>query len=150
MGGAIWRKAGATGGRKASGFKPSLLFLLHRFLKSRRMILLLGAACVLKASMTLFIVEKGYFSAMCHYDRDMHAEDHKFLDNLAQKQNQVDSPDTDLLAAAAENVPKAGMNGSGDGPAPRAELVVNNKIVKRAEPVNRGGTVKRAGLVRRR
>ena len=81
--------------------------------------------------------------------RDMHAEDHKFLDNLIQKQNQVDAPDTDLLAAAAENVPKAGMNGSGDGSAPRAESV-NNNIVKRAELVNRGGTVKRAELVRRR
>ena len=87
---------------------------------------------------------------MWHYDRDMRAEDQKFLDNLVQKQSQVDSPDTDLLATAAENVPKAGMNGSGDGQAPRAELVVNNKIVKRAELVNRGGTVKRAGLVRRR
>jgi hypothetical protein len=148
MGGAIRRKAGATGGRKASGFKPSLLLLLQRLPKSRRMILLLGAACVLTASMTLFIVEKGYLSA--HHDRDMHAEDHKFLDNLVQKQNQVDDPDTDLLAAAAQNVPKAGMNGSGDGPAPRAELVVNNKIVKRAELVNRGETVKRAGPVRRR
>jgi len=114
------------------------------------MILLLGGACVLAGSMTLFIVEKGYFSAMWHNDRDMHAEDHKFLDNLAQKQNQVDGQDTDLLAAAAENVPKVGINGSGDGPAPRAELVVNNKIIKRAELVNRGGTVKRAGLVRGR
>ena len=114
------------------------------------MILLLGAACVLTASMTLFIVEKGYFSAMWHNDRDMHGEDHKFLDNLAQKQNQVAGPDTDLLAAGAENVPKVGMNGSGDRPAPRAELVVNNKSVKRAEPVNRGGIVKHAGLVRGR
>jgi hypothetical protein len=150
MGGAIRRKAGAIRGKEASGFKPPLLFLLQRLLKTRRMILLLGAACVLTGSMTLFIVEKGYFSAIWHNDRDMHAEDHKFLDNLAQKQNQVDGQDADLLAAAAENVPKVGMNGSGDGPAPRAELVVNNKIIKRAELINRGGTVKRAGLVRRR
>jgi hypothetical protein len=114
------------------------------------MILLLGAACVLMGSMTLFIVERGYFSAIWHYDRDMHAEDRKFLDDLVQKQNQVDSPDTDLLAAAAENVPKARMNGSGDGPAPRAELIVNGKTVKRADLVNRRATVKRAELVRRR
>jgi len=80
----------------------------------------------------------------------MHAEDHKFLDDLVEKQNQLDSPDTDLLAAAAENVSKAAMNASGDGPAPRAELVINSKTVRRAELVNRGGTGKRAELVRRR
>ena len=78
------------------------------------MILLLGAACVLTGSMTLFIVEKGYFSAMWHHDRDMHEVDRKFLDDLGQKQNQGADVGPHFLAAAAENVAQSGINGSGD------------------------------------
>lgn len=114
--------------------------------KTRRIIVLFAAACLLAGALTIFVVEKGYFSAARFHDRDIRGEDRVFLDDLVQKQNQEDVLDVNRIAAI-QNIGKAAMIGFGNDPAPKAELVVNSQIVKRAELVVHSGTVKRTGPI---
>jgi len=129
-----------------SYFLSLLSSLMRPRLKTRRKILLFAAACVLAGSLAVFVVEKGYLSAVWLHDRDIRGKDRIFLDDLAKKQNQEDVPDTNVIVAS-QNIAKGAMIGSGNDPAPKAELVVNSQIVKRAELVVHSGTLKRAGPV---
>ena len=63
------------------------------------------------------------------------AEDRKFLDDLFGKETKDGNP--------FQNIGQGLARESSLAPAPRAELVVNSEIVKRAELVVPGGTVKR-------
>ena len=109
----------------------------------------LWVLCILVASLTLFVVKSGYFSTAWNHVRDIRAQDRLFLDDLMQKHNQHAVLDSDPMVAM-QTIRKTSMIGPGNDPAPKAELVVNSAIVKRAEPVVHSGTVKRPGLVRRR
>jgi hypothetical protein len=77
-------------------------------------------------------------------------EDRQFLDEILRKQNEDGQPQVKPLPTQNRNFGKAGMIGSGNEPALRAELVINTAEVKRAEPVTHTQTVKRAELVRSR
>jgi hypothetical protein len=121
---------------------------LRPLLKTRRKIVLFAVACLLAGSLAVFVVERGHFSAVWFHDRDIRGADHVFLDDLLQEQNQKqkDVLDTNPIGSI-QNIDKGGMIGSGNDPAPKAELVVNSQIVKRAELVVHSGTLKRAGQV---
>jgi hypothetical protein len=140
-------------GQIRTGNGSSFLFLLaplvRSLLNTRRKILLFAVLCVLLASLTLFVVKSGYFSTVWNHVRDIHAQDRIFLDDLIQKHKQQAVLDTDPMVAT-QNIRKTSMIGSGNDPAPKAELVVNSAMVKRAELVVHSSTVKRPGLVRRR
>jgi hypothetical protein len=93
------------------------------------------------------MVERGYFSTAWNHDQQIRVEDRMFLDEFIQKkQNQETVLNTNSIVAM-QNIGRAGTIISENDPAPKAELVVNSAIVKRAELV---GTVKRPELVRRR
>jgi hypothetical protein len=77
-------------------------------------------------------------------------EDRHFLDEILRKQNEDGQPQVKPLPTQNRNFGKAGIIGSGNEPALRAELVINTAEVKRAEPVTHTQTVKRAELVRSR
>jgi len=115
----------------------------------RLKILLFAAACVLAGCLTVFVVESGYFSTVLNHDRDIHQQDRMFLDELMQKQNQQAVLDTDPMVAM-QNIGKSGVIGSRNDLAPKAELVVNSAIVRRAELVVHSGADKRPVLVRRK
>ena len=111
--------------------------------------MLFAAACLLAGVLTVFVVGRAYFSAAWFHDRDMRGEDRVFLNDLVQKQHQEDVPDTNRIAAI-QNTGEAAMVGSGNDPAPKAELVVNSQIVRRAELVVPSGSVKRTGPIQDR
>jgi hypothetical protein len=77
-------------------------------------------------------------------------EDHKFLDEILQKQNQDGQPQGKPAPTQIRNGGKAGIIGSGNERVLRAELVVNTAEVRRTEPVTHKETVKRAELIRSR
>jgi hypothetical protein len=68
--------------------------------------------------------------------QDVREEDRKFLDGLAEKQNQDES-------SPVENLADAETIDSNRNSVPRAELVVNSEVVRRAELVGHDGRVKR-------
>jgi hypothetical protein len=74
-------------------------------------------------------------------------EDHKFLDDLFQQQNQGNQRQTNSVVEPGQNVAKAEIDSK---PVPRAELVVNTSEVKRAQLVVNGRIVERAELVQPR
>ena len=74
-------------------------------------------------------------------------QDRMFLDDLMKKQNQQAVLDNNPMVAM-QNI--GNTIGSGNDPAPKAELVVNSTVVKRAELVVHSGTVNRPGHLRRR
>ena len=73
-------------------------------------------------------------------------EDHNFLDEILQKQNQ-DGQQQDKPAPIHVQKDKAGIIGSGDEPVLKGELVINTAEVKRSDPATHKETVKRAQLV---
>jgi hypothetical protein len=73
-------------------------------------------------------------------------EDHNFLDEILQKQNQ-DGRQQDKPAPTHVQNDKAGIIGSGNEPVLKGELVINTAEVKRSDPVTHKETVKRAQLV---
>jgi hypothetical protein len=73
-------------------------------------------------------------------------EDHNFLDEILQKQNQ-DGQQQDKPAPTHVQKDKAGIIGSGDEPVLKGELVINTADVKRSDPATHKETVKRAQLV---
>ncbi len=77
-------------------------------------------------------------------------EDHRFLDEILQKQNQDGQQRGEPAPTQIRNGGKAGVIGSGNERVLRAELVVNTAEVRRSEPVTHKETVKRAELVRSR
>ena len=112
--------------------------------------LLFAATCVLAGCLTVFVVERGYFSTVWnHYGdiRGIRGQDRMFLDDLMKKQNQQAVLDNNPMVAM-QNI--GNTIGSGNDPAPKAELVVNSTVVKRAELVVDSGTVNRPGHLRRR
>ena len=117
---------------------------MRSLLETSRKIVPFAAACLLAGALTVFVVGKTYFSAAWFHDRDMRGEDRVFLNDLVQKQHQEDVLDTDRIAAI-QNTGKAAMVGSGNDPAPKAELVVNSQIVRRAELVVPSDSGKRTG-----
>jgi len=123
-----------------------LASVLRPLLKTRRKIVLFAVACLSAVSLAAFVVERGFFSVVWFHDRGIRGEDRVFLDDLLQKQKQEDVLDTNPIGAI-QNIGKGAMIGSGNDPAPKAELVVNSQIVKRAELVVHSGTLKRAGPV---
>ena len=74
-------------------------------------------------------------------------EDHNFLDEILQKQNQDGQQQDKPAPTQVENVYKAGMIGSSNEPVLKGELVINTAEVKRSDPVTHKETVKRAQLV---
>ena len=121
--------------------------LVRSLLKTRRKILLFATACVLAGCLSVFVVERGYFTTVWNHDGDIRGQDHMFLDEFMKKQNQQAVLDNNPMVAMQNNG-KTGTIGSGNDPAPKAESVVNSAVVKRAELVVHSGTVKRPGLVR--
>ena len=101
------------------------------------LVVVLGAGICL-ALVTLVVVHKADVTAprgnpagasnICDVPHAITKEDHKFLDDLVQQQNQE----------------------SDSKPVPRAELIVNTSEVKRAQLVVNGRVVERAELVRPR
>jgi hypothetical protein len=81
-------------------------------------------------------------------------EDHNFLDEILQKQNQDGQQQDKPAPTQTRNMGKAGIIGSGNEPVLKAELVINTAEVnntgevKRSEPETHKETVKRAELVR--
>jgi hypothetical protein len=81
-------------------------------------------------------------------------EDHNFLDEILQKQNQDGQQQGKPAPTQTRNMGKAGIIGSGNEPVLKAELVINTAEVnntgevKRSEPETHKETVKRAELVR--
>ena len=84
---------------------------------------------------------------MWNHDGDIRGRDRMFLDELRKKQNQQAVLDNNPLVAM-QNIGETGTIGSGNDPAPKAELVVNSAVVKRAELVVHSGTVKGPRLAR--
>ena len=99
------------------------------------LVVVLGA-CVCLALVTLVVVHKGDLTAqrgnpagganIRDVPQAVSKEDHRFLDDLSQQQNQE----------------------SDSKPVPRAELIVNTSQVKRAQLVVNGRVVERAEPVR--
>ena len=114
---------------------------MRSLLNSRRKTLLFAAACVLAGCLTVFVVERGNLSTMWNHDGDIRGQDHMFLDELTKRQNQQAVLDNNPTVAM-QNISKTGTIGSGNDPSPKAELVVNSAVVKRAELVVHSGTVK--------
>ena len=77
-------------------------------------------------------------------------EDHIFLDEILQKQNQDGQQQGKPAPTQVQNIGKAGIIGSGNEPVLKAELVINTAEVKRSESVTHKETVERAELVRSR
>ena len=77
-------------------------------------------------------------------------EDRNFLDEIFRKQNQDGQRQGQTAPTQNRNIGKAGIIGSVNEPVLRAELVINTAEAKRAEPVTRKETVRRAELVRLR
>ena len=71
--------------------------------------------------------------------QDSREEDRKFLDDLVRKQNQ----DGNLLSAPVQTIGEAGTVDSSPKEVRRAELVINNEIVRRGELVVHSGKVER-------
>jgi hypothetical protein len=118
------------------------------------LVVVLGASVCL-ALVTLIIVYKGDVFAprgnsagtLDYSDVPLaiSKEDHKFLDDLLQKQNQDNQRQTNSVPG--QNVAKAETDSK---PVPRAELVVNTSEVKRARLVVNGRIVERAERVQPR
>ena len=115
------------------------------------LVVVLGASVCL-AFVILIIVYKGDIIAQrCNsagtlnysdVPQAISKEDHKFLDDLLQQQDQDNQRQTNSVPG--QNVAKAESDSKS---APRAELVVNTSEVKRARLVVNGRIVERAGLV---
>jgi hypothetical protein len=73
-------------------------------------------------------------------------EDHNFLDEILQKQNQS-GQQQDKPAPTQVQSDKAAIIGSGNEPVLKGELVINTAEVKRSDPVTHKEIVKRAQLV---
>ncbi len=143
------QKQGQTRAEQGSYFLFLLPSLVPSLLNIRRKILLLATACVLAGCLTVFVVERGGFSPLWNHNGDIRRQDHMFLDELMKKQNQQAVLDSNPMVAM-QNIGETGTIGSGNDPAPKAELVVNSAVVKRAELVVHSGTVKGPALVRGR
>lgn len=74
--------------------------------------------------------------------RDLREADQKFLDALVQKQMR----DPDTVSTLVQNIEAGGTIDSTNMSVPRAELVVNSAIVKRAELVVRSGKRKHQSI----
>ena len=104
-------------------------------------VVVLGA-CICLAFVALIIVHKGEGIAQrgnsagtlnyCDIPKAISKEDHKFLDDLLQQQNQANQQRTNPIAKPGQNVGEADRDPK---PVPRAELIVNTSEVKRAQLV---------------
>ena len=74
-------------------------------------------------------------------------EDHDFLDEILQKQNQDGSLPGKPAPTRVQKIGKAGLIGPGNEPLLKGELVINTAEAKRSEPITHKETVKRAQLV---
>jgi negative regulator of sigma E activity len=93
------------------------------------LIVALGA-CICLALVALVVVYKGDVTAqrgnpagaakICDVPQAISKEDHKFLDDLFQQQNQEPVPRAELIVNTSQ--------------VKRAQLVVNSRVVERAEP----------------
>jgi hypothetical protein len=77
-------------------------------------------------------------------------EDHDFLDQILQKQDQASQPHGKPASVRIPNIGKVGIVGSGDERVLRAELVINTAEGKRPEAGSHHETFKRPELVRSR
>lgn len=139
--------------------------LLKRLVRPVRVV----GACVLMVSLAAFIIQNretiarpGNFSDQLARNvpnptddhgsvayvtfQSISEEDHNFLDEILQKQNQ-DGRQQDKPAPTHVQNDKAGIIGSGNEPVLKGELVINTAEVKRSDPVTHKETVKRAQLV---
>jgi hypothetical protein len=115
----------------------------HRLIIRSLIFPLLGAACVAVLYITIFaahslksISQRGDFS------RDILKEDHRFLDDLLQKRNYDDGRGGGSSLAAIQKVDDATSLASSPIAVPRAILVVNSEVVRRAQLVVHGEGVK--------
>jgi hypothetical protein len=120
-------------------------------MKSWWKFLFVAAVCGFVGYGTVFVVlkrgmigQRGNFSAAFHPAQDIREEDRNFLDNLVQKQDQDDHQDGSVISAADQNIGEAGTMVASSKPAPRAELVINTEIVRRAELVVHSGRPNRS------
>ena len=140
--------------------------LLKRLVRPVRVV----GACVLMVSLAAFIIQnretiarQGIFSdkrarnvpnstddsgSVAYVTfQSISEEDHNFLTEILQKQNQDGQQQDKPAPTQVENVYKAGMIGSSNEPVLKGELVINTAEVKRSDPVTHKETVKRAQLV---
>jgi hypothetical protein len=121
--------------------------------KSRAKLALLGAlgVCISLMFAKLIIVHRGEVIdrsgnsagtlSYCDVPQTISKEDHKFLDDLFQRQKQGNQQpaNSDQNVAEVESDSK---------PVPRADLIVNTSQIKRARLIVNSRMVKRAELVR--
>ena len=133
--------------------------LLKRLVRPVRVV----GACVLMVSLAAFIIQIPIFSdkrarnvpnstddsgSVAYVTfQSISEEDHNFLTEILQKQNQDGQQQDKPAPTQVENVYKAGMIGSSNEPVLKGELVINTAEVKRSDPVTHKETVKRAQLV---
>jgi hypothetical protein len=108
-------------------------------------LVLLAVLGVCLTLVTLIIVRQGEMNAQrgnsagtldsCDGTPGISKEDHKFLADLLQQQNQDNERQTDALAASGQNFAKTESDAK---PVPRAVLVGNSSKVKRAQLVIKG------------
>ena len=140
--------------------------LLKRLVRPVRVV----GACVLMVSLAAFIIQnretisrQGIFSDKRARNvpnptddhgsvvyvtfQSISEEDHNFLDEILQKQNQDGQQQDKPAPTQVQNVNQAGIIGSGNKPVLKGELVINTAEDKRSDPVTHKETVKRAQLV---
>jgi hypothetical protein len=133
----------------------ALMYVLAKA-REKPVLLVVLAACIGLAFVTLLIIHKGDViaqrgnsaSPLNYRDvpQSISKEDHHFLDDLFQQQED-NQAQTNSVAILGQNVAKS----DGDSKqVPRAELIVNTSEVKRAQLVVNSRMVERAELVRLR
>ena len=112
-------------------------------------LLLVAAVCGFVGYVTVFvaprrdmITQRGNSSQAFHLAQDIREQDSNFLDDFVQKQNQDDHHDGNPLSTSDQNYRQSGDNCLSPKPVPRAELVINTKIVRRGELVVHSETAK--------
>jgi hypothetical protein len=98
--------------------------------KPWRQLLLVVAAC-------MFV---GYGTVLLAQKRDIRQEDRAFLEDLVQKRNHEDRQDGNTFSL--QNIGNSGTIDLAGNSVPKAELVVNSAIVRRAELVVPSGTIR--------
>lgn len=105
---------------------------------------LLCAACLFVFKMTIFLAHRpDSIAQRGDSSRDILKEDRKFLDDLFQKMNPEDSRGWESSLLPIQKIGNPGKLESSPKSVPRAELVVNDEIVRRGELIVPSGAVKR-------